>query len=70
MQYSLLFRTRRKKYEEKPEKRENPYLIQPNTDTQEDSNEEVIDEIDSITEQLTNAISQLNFKFDDDDKNI
>ena len=59
-----------KSIEEKPEKRENPYLIQPNTDTQEDSNEEVIDEIDSITEQLTNAISQLNFKFDDDDKNI
>ena len=28
-------------------------------------NENMIDEIDTITEQLTNAISQLNFTFDE-----
>lgn len=57
-----------KSVEENTEKRGNPYLIQP--EEQNNANEEVIDEIDSITEQLTNAISQLNFKFDDDDKNV
>lgn len=35
------------------------YLETPNQET------EVIDEIDSITAKLTNAISELNFKFDD-----
>ncbi len=46
--------------------KENPYLIKP--EPKEVVDEEVIDEIDSITEQLTNAISQLNFKFDDEEK--
>ena len=46
--------------------KENPYLIKP--EEKDSTEEEVIDEIDSITEQLTNAISQLNFKFDDEEK--
>lgn len=46
--------------------KENPYLIKP--ELKDSADEEVIDEIDSITEQLTNAISQLNFKFDDEEK--
>ncbi len=49
------------------DKKENPYLIQVEPEKSV-SDEEVIDEIDSITEQLTNAISQLNFKFDDEEK--
>ena len=52
----------------KEAKKENPYLIQAEPE-RISTDDEVIDEIDSITEQLTNAISQLNFKFDDDDKN-
>lgn len=44
-----------------------PYLLQP--EMQKEVENEVIDEIDSITEQLTNAISQLNFTFEDDDNN-
>ncbi len=38
-------------------------------DADETKNDDVIDEIDSITAKLTDAITKLNFKFDIDDKN-
>lgn len=56
----------------KPEKKVNGEIVENSKNTKTKfynqegvESENMIDEIDSITEQLTNAISQLNFKFDE-----